>query len=211
MNSKAYPGTQALVAGQGERVRIRFGNLSAMEHHPIHLHGHTFHISQTDGGTIPAGSRFPANTVLVPVGSTRAIDFVAENLGDWPMHCHMTHHTMNQMGHRYPNLMGVQPTKEEIAKLRKAFPGYMLMGQNGMEEMMEMSMGSPRNSIAMEGNPDGPFGLIDMGGMFTLLKIRGKVGGDYGDPGWYEHPKGTVAVAATAEDLRANGIKSLSE
>lgn len=204
MNSKAFPGTAPLVAKLGQRVRIRLGNLGAMDHHPIHLHGYGFYISDIDGGVIPKAARFPANTVLVPVGGTRAIDFVADNPGDWAMHCHMTHHVMNQMGHNFPNLLGVRPTDAEEARLRKAFPGYMTMGSDGMGEMSAMKMPAPRNSIPMSGG-DGPFGLIDMGGMFTILKVREGLT-SYEDPGWYSHPAGTVAARATAEELRANGI-----
>jgi manganese oxidase len=39
MNGRSFPGTQALVAKKGDRVRIRIGNLSTMSHHAIHLHG----------------------------------------------------------------------------------------------------------------------------------------------------------------------------
>jgi hypothetical protein len=40
----------------------------------------------------------------------------------------------------------------------------------------------------------GPFGGIEMGGMFTTLKVRaGQARNDYKDPGWYRHPPGTVA------------------
>ncbi len=39
---------------KGERVRIRLGNLSAMDHHPIHLHGYQFKVTETDGGADPA-------------------------------------------------------------------------------------------------------------------------------------------------------------
>ena len=70
-NGKAFPGTAPLVAKLGERVRIRFGNLGAMDHHPIHLHGHDFKIIETDGGPIPEAGQWPETTVLVPVGSTR--------------------------------------------------------------------------------------------------------------------------------------------
>jgi FtsP/CotA-like multicopper oxidase with cupredoxin domain len=206
MNSKCYPATAPLILSQGQRVRIRFGNLSSMEHHPIHLHGHTFQISQSDGGNLPPHLRPSANTVLVPVGTTCAIDFLADNPGDWPMHCHMTHHAMNQMGHHSPNLLGVHPTTQQLSNLKKSFPGLMLMGNNGMEDMMEMSMPSPKNSIPMQGQPNGPFGLIDMGGMFTLLKIRPNLTPPYPDPGYYQHPPQTQASLATPEDLRINQI-----
>src|SRR5439155_14149012 len=143
---RVFPATDPLVVKYGERVRIRFGNLGAMDHHPIHLHGYQFHITETDGGRIAEAAQYPANTVLVPVGSTRSIEFVADNPGDWAMHCHMNHHVMNQMGHNVPNLVGVD-TKGLDAKVRTLLPNYMTMGTSGMGDMIDMNMPGPRNSI----------------------------------------------------------------
>ncbi len=202
-NSKAFPGTDPLVVGRGERVRIRFGNLSAMDHHPIHFHGLTFEVTGTDGGEIPGAARHPETTVLVPVGSTRVIEFVPGELGDWAMHCHMTHHVMNQMGHGMPVMVGANAQKID-AKVQGLLPGYMTMGQTGMGDMAEMGMPVPKNSIPMVGGP-GPFGSIDMGGMFTVLKVREDP--DKADPkGWYQHPKGTVADRADEALMKADGI-----
>ena len=52
-NSKAFPATAPLVMGVGERVRVRVGNLSPMDHHPIHLHGVSAELTWTDGGEVP--------------------------------------------------------------------------------------------------------------------------------------------------------------
>ena len=150
MNGKAFPGTAPLVVKKGERVRIRIGNLSPMEHHPIHLHGYQFKITDTDGGHIPESAQWPQTTVLVPVGSTRTIEFVADAPGDWAMHCHMTHHVMNQMGHGLPNMIGVD-TGTLDSRVQKVLPNYMTMGETGMADMGEMNMGSPPNSIPMVG------------------------------------------------------------
>jgi len=204
MNAKAFPGTEPLVAETGELVRVRFGNLSPMEHHPIHLHGHSFKVVETDGGPVPQGAQWPETTVLVPVGSARAIEFAA-NPGDWAFHCHMTHHIMNQMGHDAENAVGAE-LGDVAKKTRPLLPGYMAMGTEGMSGMGEMKMPVPKNSIPMLGGP-GPFDYIDMGGMFTILKVRDKLDGT-GDPGWYQHPKGTVADIATAAELRADGIET---
>ena len=203
MNSKAFPGTAPLVAKQGERVRIRFGNLGAMDHHPIHLHGYQFKIVETDGGQIPPSAQWPEVTVLVPVGSTRTIEFVADEPGDWAMHCHMTHHVMNQMGHGIPNLIGIKPGGLD-KKMRALLPGYMTMGDTGMGEMAEMGMAVPPNSIPMVG-AKGQFSYIDMGGMFTILKVRENLT-SYEDPGWHQNPGGTVATLAKSEDLKRDGI-----
>jgi manganese oxidase len=95
MNARVFPATEPLVVRQGEKVRIRLANLSAMSHHPIHLHGYKFLITGTDGGRIAESAQWPETTVLVPVGSSRDIEFVADAPGDWALHCHMTHHLMN--------------------------------------------------------------------------------------------------------------------
>lgn len=199
MNSKVFPGTAPLVCRTGQRVRIRLGNLGAMDHHPIHIHGHNFKITGTDGGPIPESAQWPETTVLVPVGTTRDIEFVANMPGDWAFHCHMTHHVMNQMGHGLPILTGADLRKAE-EKVRKVVPDYMTMGEHGMGAMGEMDMGSPKNSIPMRGAP-GPFSYIDMGGMFTIIKIRDGIS-SYEDPGWYRHPEKTVSTIADPAELK---------
>jgi FtsP/CotA-like multicopper oxidase with cupredoxin domain len=205
INGKAFPGTAPLVAKVGDRVRIRIGNLSAMDHHPIHLHGYSFRITATDGGLIPPAGQWPETTVLVAVGSTRDIEFVADAPGDWAMHCHMTHHVMNQMGHDIPNMLGLRRGDLD-EKMRSLLPGYMTMGQDGMGEMGDMGMPVPRNSIPMRGGK-GPHGYIDMGGMFTVVKVREQLD-SYADPGWYQQPADTAVRRATAAQLRADGIRT---
>jgi manganese oxidase len=67
------------------------------------------------------------------------------------------------------------------------------MGERGMADMTEMEMPLPDNTEKMMGG-EGPFGSIEMGGMFTVVKVRaGQKPGDYRNPGWYKHPAGTVA------------------
>jgi len=165
--------------------------------------GYQFRITETDGGEIPLSAQFPETTVLVPVGSTRTIEFTAAEPGDWAMHCHMTHHVMNQMGHGVPNLIGVEPGKLD-ERVRKVIPGYMTMGQTGMGEMGDMGMKVPANSIPMLGG-QGKHDAITMGGMFTILKTRNGLRG-YRDPGWYDAPAATIATGARAADLRRDGI-----
>ncbi len=272
-NAKAFPATESLVAKRGDRVRIRLVNLSAMDHHPIHLHGHSFWVAQTDGGVIPPSARWPETTVLVSVGQSQTLDVVADNPGDWAFHCHMTHHVMNQMGHAGPNMVGADAAKLKQA-IKPLIPDYLPMGTGGMGDMSEMQttmggmgnmrmtmgkmgdhskrttmgemgdhskqmtmggmgdhskqmtmgemgdhskqmtmgkmgdhsgqMAMPENSIAMMGG-NGPHGTIDMGGMFTVLKVRDHLT-SYADPGWYQAPQGTVAQAASKQDLERDGI-----
>lgn len=189
-NGKAFPGTTPLQVRRGARVRIRLGNLSPTDHHPIHLHGLSFRVTGTDGGAVPRSAQYPETTVLVPVGTTRVIEFVAEESGDWPMHCHMTHHVMTQMGHGLPTVVGskLDPLADRLDRL---VPGAMFMGMTGMGGMDEMQMPVPANSTPMRGGA-GPFGTIDMGGMFTVIKVRDADSKET-EEGWYRHPSGTVA------------------
>ncbi|MEZ4298772.1 MAG: copper oxidase [Polyangiaceae bacterium] len=202
-NGKVFPATAPLVVGKGERVRVRFGNLSAMDHHPIHFHGVTIEMTGTDGGEVPLSARHPETTVLVPVGTTRTIELVANEPGDWAMHCHMTHHVMTQMGHGMGVTVGANARKID-ERVQKLVPEYMTMGQTGMGEMAEMGMPVPKNSTPMAGGP-GPFGYIDMGGMFTVLKVRDDPSKEPAN-GWYSHPKGTVATVATPDRMKSDGI-----
>jgi len=189
-NSRVFPGIDPLPVRLGDRVRVRIGNLT-MTNHPIHLHGHSFSVSCTDGGWVPESAQWPETTIDVPVGAVRAFDVIADNPGDWAFHCHKSHHTMNAMGHDLRTLIGVP--KQTIAKaVKKLAPDSMAMGSTGMA-MGEMEMPLPDNTLPMM-TGSGQFGPIEMGGMFTVMKIReGLAQDDYRDPGPYQFPKGTVA------------------
>jgi FtsP/CotA-like multicopper oxidase with cupredoxin domain len=188
-NGRAYPGTAPLVVKKGQRVRIRLANLS-MDSHPIHLHGYHFSETGTDGGRIPLAARLPETTVNVPPGTTRDIEFVANVEGDWSFHCHKSHHTMNQMAHNLPNLTGVSQSGIE-EKVRKLLPGYMAMGETGMDEMTDMNIGGPKNTLPMMAG-QGAYGPVGMGGMFTVVRVRAGIK-SYQDPGPYKSPPGTAA------------------
>jgi hypothetical protein len=202
-NSRVFPGISPLVARQNDRVRIRIGNLT-MTNHPIHIHGHEFTVTGTDGGPVPKTARWPEVTTDVAVGQMRQIEFIADELGDWAFHCHKSHHTMNAMGHNVPTMIGVDHTGL-AAKVRQLVPDYMVMGERGMHDMTEMAMPLPDNTAPMMAG-DGPFGALGMGGMFSVLKVRAdQKRGDYTDPGWFQPPPGSLAreVAAAPAPARA--------
>jgi manganese oxidase len=139
----------------------------------------------------------------------------------------MTHHVMNQMGHKGPNMLGADAASLRRA-IRPLIPEYMPMGTTGMDDMTEMQtdvgsdhskqmttkdmrghsgqMAMPENTIAMRGGK-GPHGIIDIGGMFTVLKVRERLT-SYADPGWYEAPRRTMAQPASKQDLARDGIKT---
>jgi FtsP/CotA-like multicopper oxidase with cupredoxin domain len=203
-NSRIFPGIDSLNVRKGDKVRIRFGNLT-MTNHPIHLHGHEFLVTGTDGGPTPKSTRWYEVTTDVAVGQMRQIEFLADEEGDWAFHCHKSHHTMNAMGHDVPTMIGVEH-RGVVKEITNLIPDYMVMGERGMGDMAEMEMPLPDNTAKMMSG-EGPFGSVEMGGMFSVVKVRkDQKPGDYSDPGWFKHPAGTVAyewTGALAEPARS--------
>jgi FtsP/CotA-like multicopper oxidase with cupredoxin domain len=194
-NSRIFPGIASMNVRRGDKVRIRIGNLS-MTNHPMHIHGHEFLVTGTDGGPTPRSARWHEVTTDVGVGQMRQIEFIADEEGDWAFHCHKSHHTMNAMGHDVPTMIGVDH-RQIVKQITNLVPDYMVMGERGMADMAEMEMPLPDNTVPMMSG-QGPFGAMEMGGMFTVVKVRrGQKPRDYTDPGWFKHPAGTVAYEFT--------------
>ena len=194
-NSRIFPGIDSLNVRLHDKVRIRVGNLT-MTNHPIHLHGHEFQVTGTDGGPVPHSARWNEVTTDVAVGQMRQLEFTANEEGDWAFHCHKSHHTMNAMGHNIPTMIGVDH-RDVVSKISKLIPDYMVMGARGMADMGEMEMPLPDNTVPMM-TGQGPFGGVEMGGMFSVLKVRqDQAPGDYSSPPWYRHPSGSVAYEWT--------------
>jgi hypothetical protein len=136
-----------------------------MDSHPIHLHGYVFTVTSAGGGPLPKSAQYPATTINVAVGNSNDIEFLANAPGDWALHCHKTHHNMSGMVHSLPNMIGVN-MQEVDKKLSKLIPGIMPL-DSGME-MAHMRSHIPQN-FPVEGK--GPYGPIDMTGMFTIVKV----------------------------------------
>jgi Transposase, Mutator family len=101
--------------------------------------------------------------------------------------------------HKAPNLIGVR-TGDLNKRVSTFLSGYMTMGESGMAGMGNMGMKVPRNSLPMVGM-QGKHDYIDMGGMFTVVKVRENLT-SYDDPGWYENPPGTLASLASNDEMQ---------
>ena len=213
-NSRVFPGIDHLAVRKGDRVRVRMGNLT-MTNHPIHMHGYDFRVTCTDGGWVRPEAQWPEVTIDVPVGAMRAFEFQADAPGDWAFHCHKSHHTMNAMGHNVPTMIGVDH-RGVARKIMNLVPDYMVMGERGMADMGEMEMPLPDNTLPMM-TGQGPFGPIEMGGMFTVVKVReGLAAGRLPGPGLVPAPGGYGRVrvdrrAAAGRSHRAAGHRSDSD
>jgi hypothetical protein len=127
---KGVSGIDSLNVRQHDKVRLRVGNLT-MTNHPIHLAWSRIHgQAGTDGGPVPMTARWPEVTTDVAVGQMRQIEFVADAEGDWALHCHKSHHTMNAMGHDLPTMIGVDH-RSVVEKINRLIPDYMVMGDEG--------------------------------------------------------------------------------
>jgi hypothetical protein len=101
-----------------------------------------------------------------------------------------------------PNTLGVNQRGVE-AEIRELLPGYMAMGEAAWPSTRSTPtsghMQGPENTLPMMMGK-GPFGNLEMGGMFTVVKVRDDLAaGDFRDPGWYPNPKGTVAHRISAD------------
>jgi FtsP/CotA-like multicopper oxidase with cupredoxin domain len=155
INGKAGPATTPMIVRQGERVRLRIVNIG-MDHHPMHIHGHQFYVTGTEGGRIPETAWYPGNTVLVGVAQARDIEFEAVHSGNFMFHCHLPHHMMNNMvsmvGH---DMGGADETR------KKQVPGY----PQEMVMIMDKEVAKPQTY----GLPPG--WTAAMMGMMTLVRV----------------------------------------
>ena len=155
-NGKAGPAITPMLCKVGERVRIRLVNLG-MDHHPVHLHGHQFYVTGTEGGRIRTTAVEPANTVLVGVAQARDIEFVANNPGDWHFHCHLPHHMMNQMASMVGPLM--------MSSANAPRPGSMTAGMGIIDGGALGAAASPAfgRTINVGAEPERPVANMPLG------------------------------------------------
>ena len=194
LNGKAGPASTPLIVRQGDRVRVRFINLG-MDHHPMHMHGHTFHVTGTEGGRIPEAAWWPGNTVLVGVAQARAVEFVANNPGDWMLHCHLPHHMMNQMS-------------SNVGRMTRRSGAGMQAGA-GMNHGMGMLDGSPGSPMGDDYGPSLGRGMglgseaeqRTANGPTSAPEMKSAMGAEDHHA---EHAMGGMQMSGMEEDIAAN-------
>ncbi len=104
INGRSGPYTTPLVCKLGERVRIRLFNFSPVTIHSIHMHGTNFWLTGREGARTPKTAWISRNTEAIHVAQATDLEFIANDAGDWVVHCHMASHMLNhpvqQMGPR---------------------------------------------------------------------------------------------------------------
>ncbi|WP_419580204.1 multicopper oxidase domain-containing protein [Stieleria magnilauensis] len=179
LNGRSGPYTTPLVCKLGERVRIRFINFSTLHQHPMHLHGHTFWITGTEGGRIPDSAWIPSNNVVVGVAQSRDVEFIANNPGDWVLHCHMFHHMMNHMTSQVGPI--IRQVKNDPGFQVPGYPQIMKgMSSMKMEGMKAVSEGDNEYAMKMT--------MKDMQKITSRRETQGM------RDGWYKGVKGLFSV-----------------
>ncbi len=181
INGRSGPFTTPCVVKHGERVRVRLINFSPMQHHPVHMHGHTFWVTAHEGARAPKTAWIPRNTELVAVAQASEFEFIANNPGDWQFHCHMIHHMMNHMTQQFgPRIrsnssvdefltdLDSRPSVEispiALAQMPPGYPQKMLSMNMDMEAMKRIW--SPRE---MQGMRDTV--AMSMMGLMTSMRV----------------------------------------
>ncbi|MSO83959.1 MAG: copper oxidase [Acidobacteria bacterium] len=229
MNGKAGPATTPMLCKVGERVRIRLVNLG-MDHHPMHLHGHQFYVTGSEGGRIRTTAVEPANTVLVGVAQARDIEFVADNPGDWHFHCHLPHHMMNQMASMVGPLMmshgGGMRTGDMVAGMGiiggsaldaaagPAFGRTVGVGAEAARAVPNMPLGgAPMSSVLQPGQATPPNAGMFPGfpqDMFMVMDDAVAKPETYGmRPGWSGGTMGMMTVVRVLEPAMFDTIQEL--
>ncbi|MCO8122006.1 copper oxidase [Stieleria sp. TO1_6] len=143
INGRSGPFTTPLVCKHGERVRVRLLNFAPMQHHPIHLHGHTFWVTGHEGARIPKSAWVPRNNELVGVAQASSFEIIANNPGDWIFHCHMVHHMMNHMVRQVgPRIRANDSVDQFLANVDQ---------RPAIDVVSDQSMGTPGYPQKMQG------------------------------------------------------------
>jgi len=101
INGKEFPNIDPWMVRKGDKLRVRMINISPIEIHPMHYHGHFMKEIARDGTDLDAaGGVRTENTVLVAPGQTVdvEVDMVAPGKGVWLFHCHVLSHVMGPDG-----------------------------------------------------------------------------------------------------------------
>lgn len=97
INGDAFPDVPPLKVNKGDKVKITLNNVSKDDSsHPMHLHGHFFQVLSKNGNPIE-GAPIMKDTLNVKAGETYEVAFLADNPGNWLLHCHDLHHASTGM------------------------------------------------------------------------------------------------------------------
>ncbi|MFN8015405.1 MAG: multicopper oxidase domain-containing protein [Acidimicrobiia bacterium] len=95
LNGKSFPGTKAVVAKEGEYLKVHYLNEGAVIH-PMHTHGFEQLVIARDGA--PLKTPYAADTVTVAPGERVTVLIRLTQKGAWAWHCHILTHAEGPQG-----------------------------------------------------------------------------------------------------------------
>ena len=101
INGKEFPNIDPWIVNSGDVLRVRMINISPIEIHPMHFHGHFTKEVAKDGTDLSnAQDGKVENTVLLAPGQTIDVEVKMEvpGKGVWIFHCHVLSHVMGPDG-----------------------------------------------------------------------------------------------------------------
>ena len=101
INGKEFPNIDPWLVKKDDLLRVRMINISPIELHPMHFHGHFTKEIARDGTEETSGSSAKVeNTVLIAPGQTIDVEVKMNGPGKgaWIWHCHILTHVMGPNG-----------------------------------------------------------------------------------------------------------------
>jgi FtsP/CotA-like multicopper oxidase with cupredoxin domain len=95
MTGDGHAGMAPLLTLQRGRTHVLTLRNETAWWHPMHLHGHSFKVLSRNRTSLP--HREWGDTVLLPPREAVDVAFVADNPGDWMLHCHVGDHQVSGM------------------------------------------------------------------------------------------------------------------
>lgn len=158
INGKEFPNIEPWLVKKGDLMRVRIINISPIEIHPMHFHGHfTKEIARDGTDLAGAGEARVENTVLVAPGQTTDVEIKlnAPGKGAWIWHCHVLSHVMGPDGKSLNIALAnggmvvpvVYTDSENFADIAKAL-------QDAIASIQPGAQGQPTSNAALQGAAD---------------------------------------------------------
>jgi len=107
LNGRKFGNEEVFRVVEGDRVRLRFVNDTMMAH-PMHLHGMFMELENGETERQPR-----KHVIIVPPGQTVTAALTADEVGEWPFHCHLLYHMAAGMMTRFV----VEPKGTQLSSL----------------------------------------------------------------------------------------------
>jgi len=146
INGKSYPATKALEISKGQRIRIRWINISSENEHTMHTHGHDQLVIARDAQ--PLEYRDVEDTLMLGPGQRADVIMIGSaKTGTWLIHCHVLDHVegANAMPDGLIGALHYTGTPDVLSRMNDVMTAHAAMS--------EMSMKAPASQKNVPSKP----------------------------------------------------------